>query len=139
MRRCLELAGQARANGETAVGAVVVHDGVIVGEGRERNRRALDPTAHAEVEAIRDACRRLDSLSLDGCELYTTVEPCILCSYAVRQTGIARVVYGVTAGPVGGGSAAPHPVLVTEAVDTWAAPPEVVSGFMAAECRALLG
>lgn len=139
MRRCLELAGQARANGETAVGAVVVQDGVIVGEGRERTRRALDPTAHAEVEAIRDACRRLDSLELDGCELYTTVEPCILCSYAIRQTGIARVVYGVTAGPVGGGSAAPHPVLGTETVDVWGPPPEVVPGFMGAECRALLG
>ena len=137
MRRCLELAGQARANGETAVGAVVVRNGTVVGEGRERTRRTFDPTAHAEVEANRDACQRLSSLRLDGCELYTTVEPCVLCAYAIRQTGIFRVVYGVEAGPVGGG-AGPHPVLVTDAVASWGPAPEVVSGFMAEECRALL-
>ena len=79
MRRCLELAERAAQAGDTAVGALIVRGDEIVGEGIERIRATLDPTAHAEVEAIRQACQRLDTLDLRGCSLYSTVEPCVLC------------------------------------------------------------
>ena len=85
MRRCLALASWAAENGETAVGAVVVRRESIIGEGAEGSWRPLDPTAHAEVLALRAACQREGTLVLTGCKLYTTVEPCILCSYAIRQ------------------------------------------------------
>jgi tRNA(Arg) A34 adenosine deaminase TadA len=83
MRRCLELAETAAMAGDTAVGALIVRDGEVVAEGVERTRTILDPSAHAEVEAIRAACQRLDTLDLRGCVLYSTVEPCVLCGYAI--------------------------------------------------------
>src|SRR5215831_9362256 len=98
MRRCLELAEIAALAGDTAVGAVIVRGDEVVAEGIERIRATLDPSAHAEVDAIRQACRHLDTLDLRGCTLYSTVEPCVLCGYAIRRTGIAHVVYGVPAG-----------------------------------------
>src|SRR5690349_2709502 len=101
MRRCLQLAEIAALAGDTAVGALIVRGDEVVAEGIERTRATLDPSAHAEVEAIRQACQRLATLDLRGCSLYSTVEPCVLCGYAIRRTGIARVVYGVAAGQVG--------------------------------------
>lgn len=103
MRVALDLAAEAGAEGETAVGALVVSaDGVPIGAGRERVRRTRDPVAHAEVEAIRAACDATEARDLFGATLYTTVEPCVLCAYAVRATHIARVVFGAGAGEVGG-------------------------------------
>ncbi len=93
MRRCLELAETAALAGDTAVGALIVCGDEIVGEGVERTRATHDPSAHAEVEAIRQACQHLETLDLQGCSLYSTVEPCVLCGYAIRRTGIARVPF----------------------------------------------
>ena len=101
MRRCLALAEIAALAGDTAVGALIVCSDEVVGEGFERVREALDPSAHAEVEAIRRACQHLGRIDLHGCSLYSTVEPCVLCGYAIRRAGIARVVYGVPAGQAG--------------------------------------
>ena len=101
MRRCLELAEIAALAGDTAVGALIVCGDEVVAEGLERTRTTRDPSAHAEVEAIRQACQHLDTLDLRGCSLYSTVEPCVLCGYTIRRTGIAHVVYGVPAGQAG--------------------------------------
>ena len=137
MRRCLALARSAADSGETAVGAVVVRDGVIIGEGAESTRRLSDPTAHAEVLALRAACGRERALDLSGCELTTTVEPCLLCSYAIRRTGVTRVVYGTPAGQLGGVTSG-YALLVDPALAGWPAPPLVVSGVLARECLEML-
>ena len=137
MRRCLELAEIASAAGDTAVGALIVCGDEIVGEGIERTRAALDPSAHAEVEAIRQACRRLDTLDLRGCSLYSTVEPCVLCGYAIRRTGIAYVFYGVPAGQAGACTSS-YAVLADRDLEGWPEVPEVTGGVLADECLAAL-
>ena len=94
MIRALELAEIAAAKGEVPVGAVVVKDGVIVGEGfnlRENSRNAL---SHAETEAIHSACNALGSWRLDGCSLYTTLEPCVMCTGAIISSRISELVFG---------------------------------------------
>ena len=94
MRAALDLAAQAAAAGEVPVGAVVVKDGQIVGRGYNQPISAHDPTAHAEVAALRDAARRLGNYRLAGCELYVTLEPCVMCAGAIIHARIARLVYG---------------------------------------------
>jgi tRNA(adenine34) deaminase len=137
MRRCLELAEIAALAGDTAVGALIVCGAEIVGEGVERTRAALDPSAHAEVEAIRQACQHLDTLDLRGCWLYSTVEPCVLCGYAIRRTGIAHVLYGVAAGQAGACTSA-YAILADRDLEGWPQPPEVTGGVLAEECLAAL-
>jgi len=94
MREALVLAAQAEAAGEVPVGALVVQGGVIVGRGFNRPISAHDPTAHAEVVAMRDAAARLGNYRLTGCDLYVTLEPCIMCAGAMMHARIARVVFG---------------------------------------------
>jgi tRNA(adenine34) deaminase len=137
MRRCLELAEVAAMAGDTAVGAVIVCGDEVVGEGVERTRATLDPSAHAEVEAIRQACQHLDTLDLRGCSLYTTVEPCVLCGYAIRRTGITHVVYGVPAGQAGACTSS-YAILTDPHLEGWPQVPEVTGGVLAEECLALL-
>jgi tRNA(adenine34) deaminase len=137
MRRCLELAEIAALAGETAVGALVVSGDDVVGEGVERIRAALDPSAHAEVEAIRQACRRLATLDLRGCSLYSTVEPCVLCGYAIRRTGIASVVYGAPAGQAGACTSS-YAILADRNLEGWPQIPDVTGGVLADECLAAL-
>jgi tRNA(adenine34) deaminase len=93
MREALELAAQAGASGEVPVGAVVVKDGGIVGRGFNHPISAHDPTAHAEIAAMRDAAQQLRNYRLGGCELYVTLEPCAMCVGAILHARIARVVY----------------------------------------------
>ena len=93
MQRALELALRAAENREVPVGAVVVRDGVVVGEGANATREGRDPTAHAEIVAIRAACRALDSDRLPGCELWVTLEPCAMCAGAIAHARIARLIY----------------------------------------------
>ena len=137
MRRCLELAALAAQAGETAVGALIVRGGEIIGEGIERPRAARDPSAHAEVEAIRQACQRLDTLDLRGCSMYTTVEPCVLCGYVIRRAGIAHVIYGVAAGQAGACTSS-YAILGDGDLAGWPEPPEITAGVLANECLAML-
>jgi tRNA(adenine34) deaminase len=136
MRRCLELARQARAEGNTPVGSVVVLDGQIVGEGVEQLPRGNDPTGHAEVLACRMTAARLGSLRLEGATLYSTAEPCLMCSYVIRTSGIALVVYG-TAVPHIGGVTSTLPVLTAPSLDEWRPAPRVLGGVLAEECQRL--
>lgn len=94
MREALVLAREAGSLDEVPVGAVVVRDGEIVGRGFNQPIGRHDPTAHAEVMALRDAARNLGNYRLPGCELYVTLEPCAMCSGAIFHARIARVVFG---------------------------------------------
>ena len=95
MAEALRLAREAIADGDVPVGCVIVREGEIIGRGRNRREADGDATAHAEVEAIRDACGRLGSWRLHGCTLYVTLEPCPMCAGAIINARIGAVRYGV--------------------------------------------
>lgn len=138
MRHCLELARWARAEGNTPAGSIVVLAGQIVGEGAEELPNGSDPTGHAEVLACRNALARLGSSRLEGAVLYSTAEPCFMCSYVIRVSGIAAVVYGVAVPHVGGATSV-LPVLSSSFLDEWRPAPRVQGGVLAEECRRLHG
>jgi tRNA(adenine34) deaminase len=94
MREALALAAQAAQAGEVPVGAVVVKDGEIVGRGFNAPISRHDPSAHAEMMALRDAAQRIGNYRLVGCEMFVTLEPCVMCVGATFHARIARVVYG---------------------------------------------
>ena len=96
MRRALELARRAEGEGEVPVGAVIVVGGEVVGEGWNRPIGAADPTAHAEIQAIRTAAGKLHNYRLTGATLYVTLEPCDMCVGAMFHARIARTVYGAS-------------------------------------------
>lgn len=104
MRHALVLAEQAAHDGEVPVGAVIIMDGAVVGEGVNRTRRDNDPTAHAEIVAIRAACMALSTDRLPGAELWVTLEPCAMCAGAIAHARIGRLVYAAP-DPKGGGVA----------------------------------
>ena len=94
MQRALELAKQAGDVGEVPVGAVIVKDGVIVGEGRKRRENEHNALGHAEIEAINNACHTLKSWRLSDCEMYVTLEPCPMCAGAIINARLKSVYYG---------------------------------------------
>lgn len=96
MRQALALAQQAYLEDEVPVGAVVVHNGVVIGRGYNQIERFQDPTAHAEIIAITAACDNLKRKHLNGCTLYVTLEPCTMCSGALVLSRIDRIVFGAT-------------------------------------------
>lgn len=133
MLRALELAKQAGEQGEVPVGAVVVKDGKIIGEGRNRREREKSALAHAELEAVFQACQALQSWRLTGCQLYVTLEPCPMCTGAVINAHLDTVVYGADDERAG---------CCGTAADLFSLPhsfrPEVYRGFYEAECKELL-
>ncbi len=96
MRHALELAQRAASEGEVPVGAVVVHEGRVVGEGWNRPIGASDATSHAETEAIRAACKALGNYRIPGASLYVTLEPCVMCSGAIMHARIGHVFFGAS-------------------------------------------
>jgi tRNA(adenine34) deaminase len=94
MREALALAARAAGQGEVPVGAVVVRDGEIIGRGRNAPISSDDPTAHAEIGALREAASTLANYRLGGCTLYVTLEPCAMCAGAIMHARVARLVYG---------------------------------------------
>jgi tRNA(adenine34) deaminase len=133
LRLALAQAELARAAGEVPVGAVVVLDGAVVGRGHNRPIASCDPTAHAEVVALREAARAVGNYRLTGASLYATVEPCLMCVGAIVHARVGTLVYGVR-DPKGGA--------VRSLLDPGTLPLnhrfEVVEGVLAEECRALL-
>ena len=101
MALALELAREAALAGEVPVGAVVVKDGAVIGEAHNAPRELADPTAHAEILALRRAAAALGSERLEGCELWVTLEPCAMCAGAIVHARIARLYYGAS-DPKGG-------------------------------------
>ena len=136
MRRCIDVAQCARRRGDAPVGALIVRDGQVIAEAGERVDSALDIAGHAEVVAIRLACEVIGSLELTGCSLYTSAEPCVMRAYAIRQTGIGRVVFGAAV-PAMGSVTSHYPILIAADVPGWPEPPIVVEGVLGDECSAL--
>ena len=96
MREALALAGQAAALGEVPVGAIVAKDGEIIGRGFNQPISSHDPTTHAEIVALRDASQRMKNYRLVDCELYVTLEPCVMCVGAMLHARLKRVVFGAS-------------------------------------------
>jgi tRNA(adenine34) deaminase len=133
MQAALALAREAGAEGEVPVGAVVVRNGEIVGKGRNRREQDKNALAHAEIEAIDAACRKLNGWRLWECEMYVTLEPCPMCAGAVINSRIKRLVFGAYDEKAGSCSSV---------INLFDLPynhrPEVLGGFMAEECAAEL-
>jgi len=134
MDEALALARVAGERGEVPVGAVVVRDGVIIGRGGNAPIAASDPTAHAEIAALREAGRASGNYRLPGCELYVTIEPCAMCAGAILHARIARLVFGASDPKTGA---------CGSVVDLFAEPRlnhhcEVTGGVRADACGALL-
>ncbi|TSE27449.1 tRNA-specific adenosine deaminase [Tepidimonas sediminis] len=134
MAEALALARQAADAGEVPVGAVVVHAGRIVGRGHNQPVGSGDPTAHAEIVALREAARALGNYRLDGCTLYVTLEPCAMCAQAALHARLARVVYGA-AEPRSGAAGS---VLDLFALPALNAHTQVLGGVLADQAAALL-
>jgi tRNA(adenine34) deaminase len=134
MREALSLAQAAECLGEVPVGAVVVRNGIIVGRGFNSPIGENDPTAHAEIAALRDAARNLNNYRLPGCELFVTLEPCAMCAGAIIHARISRVVYGARDAKTG----AHGSVVDLFSVDRLNFHAEIEGGVLAAECGDLL-
>ncbi len=134
MNEALALAREAGAIGEVPVGAVVVCDGEIVGRGYNRPIMANDPTAHAEVMALRAAGQALGNYRMPGCTLYVTLEPCAMCSGAIQHARIARVVFGAR-DPKTGACGSVTDLFAEARLNHHAT---VESGLLEAECGRLL-
>ena len=133
MGQALELAKQAAELGEIPVGAVVVKDGAIVGEGFNRRETDRDATAHAEMLAIRAACERLNTWRLTGCTLVVTLEPCPMCTGAILQSRVDTVVFGAfdpKAGCCGS--------LLSLTEEDFDSHPAIYGGVLEQDCAALL-
>lgn len=133
MKKAIELARISAAEGEVPVGAVVVKDNEIVGEGRNRRELGKNALYHAEIEAIDNACKKLGGWRLWQCDLYVTLEPCPMCAGAIINSRIKRVYFGAYDGKAGSfGSVADFNQI------PYNHKPEIVSGVMENECSALL-
>ena len=133
MGEAIRQAKKAAAIGEVPVGAVVVHNGKIIARGYNRRERDQDGLAHAELMALRRACKALSSWRLNECDLYVTLEPCPMCTGAIINTRIRRVVIGAK-DPKGGAMGGVTDLLALP----WNHHPEVSFGVREAECGALL-
>lgn len=130
LRRALVLAGRAESEGEVPVGAVVARSGDVIGEGWNQPIGLGDPTAHAEIVAIREAARKLGNYRLTGCTLYVTMEPCVMCAGALVHARVGRLVFGardIRFGGVRSKFQIADSDLLNHRV-------EVVEGVLAAEC-----
>jgi tRNA(adenine34) deaminase len=138
MRRAIALAVRSGEEGEYPYGVVISSGGEVVAESINRVAHERDVTRHAEVVAISAAQKTLGTVSLDDCTIYVSAEPCVYCCYAIRESRIGRVVYGLASPHMGGVSK--WPVLsdkdISDAMpEVFAAPPEIVAGFMAREAE----
>ncbi|MYN15929.1 tRNA adenosine(34) deaminase TadA [Rugamonas sp. FT107W] len=134
MRQALEQAQHAWDLGEVPVGAVVVKDGVVIARGYNQPIGRHDPTAHAEIVALRAAAEALGNYRLPGCELYVTLEPCVMCSGAMMHARLAKVVYGAT-DPKTGACGSVVNLFEQEQLNHHTA---IAGGVMADECGAML-
>jgi tRNA(adenine34) deaminase len=134
MREALSLAAEAEAAGEVPVGAVVVRDGVVLGRGFNRPIASADPTAHAEIVALREAAQQTGNYRLEGATMYSTLEPCVMCAGALVNARVERLVFGGRDLRFGG-VRSKFRVADSEILNHRL---EIVEGVLAAECVALL-
>ena len=135
MREALRLAQRAESEGEVPVGAVVVKDGVCIGSGWNSPVARHDPTAHAEIVAIRDAGKRVENYRMPGAVLYVTLEPCVMCAGAAIHARLARICYGAS-DPKGGAAGSVFDLLPSDSRFNHCT--EVTSGVLAAQSATLL-
>jgi tRNA(adenine34) deaminase len=136
MQQCIALAKKSMAKGNFPVGSIVVKNDVIIGKGLEDVKPTHDVTKHAEIEAIKDALNTIGSDNLENCELYTTHEPCLMCSYAIRHYKIKTVIYGTKVNHVGG-ITSDLKVMLTTKVPNWKQPPIIIENILEEECKNL--
>ena len=136
MRHCLDLATIALQNGNPPVGAILVFEDKIIGKGIESGKSTGDITNHAEILAIRDVLQNGYSDLLNHAKMFTTHEPCIMCSYAIRHHKIPHIIYGVSVDYVGGFTSEFN-ILSTEKVPKWGPNPLVTTGVCETECHLL--
>lgn len=134
MRQAMALAGRAAAEGEVPVGALVVRDGVVLGEGWNRPIGTHDPTAHAEILALRAAAARAGDYRLGGATLYVTLEPCPMCAAAMAHARIERVVFGAW-DPRQGAAGSAFNLVAADAMNHRV---DAFGGVLSEECGALL-
>ena len=134
MRLALEQAERALGHGDVPVGCTIVVDGEVIAAARNERELRGDPTAHAEVLALREAAKRVGRWRLDGCVLYVTLEPCAMCAGAIVLARVPRVVYGTT-DPKAGAAGSVLDVLAQPRLNHR---PQVAGGLLALECAALL-
>lgn len=134
MRIAIALATEAAKLGEVPVGAIVVKDRQIIGKGRNAPISLNDPTAHAEIQAMREAAQYLGNYRLVGCSLYVTLEPCAMCSGAIQHARIARLVYGAS-DPKTGCCGSVVNLMAEQKLNHHC---ELIKGVLAAECGTLL-
>lgn len=136
MSICIDLAKIAKQRGDSPVGSIIVQNSVIIGKGIEGGNTHKDVTFHAEIEAIRQATKQIEKQDLSDCILYTTHEPCIMCSYVIRHAKIPLVVTGLSTGEIGGFSSK-LPLLLDTTISRWTAPPTLINGILEKECADL--
>jgi tRNA(adenine34) deaminase len=134
MREAIELARTAQSRGEVPVGAVVVHEGDVVGRGGNAPIAGNDPTAHAEIAALRDAARVRGNYRLPDCDLYVTLEPCLMCAGAIMHARVRRLVFGAR-DPKTGACGSVVDVFADSRLNHHT---RASGGILAAECGALL-
>ena len=134
MQIALDLARQAALNNEVPVGAIIVKDGEIIGRGSNAPIGLHDPTAHAEVIAMRQAAQHLGNYRLVDCTLYVTLEPCAMCSGAMQHARIAKLIYGAS-DPKTGACGSVINVMSEPKLNHHT---EVIGGLLAEECGAVL-
>ena len=134
MQHALELAKRAESEGEVPVGAIVVYDEQVIGEGWNSPINDNDPTAHAEIMALRSAAKKIDNYRLLDTTLYVTLEPCIMCTGAITQSRVKRVVYGAT-DPKAGAAESAFNILGTDCLNHQV---DVERGVLATECGQIL-
>jgi len=133
MKAALKEAGKAAARGEVPIGAVVIREGRVIARGSNRPVKSSDPTAHAEIVALRKAARKAGNYRLPDCDLYVTVEPCAMCLGALVQARIRRLVFGAHDPKAGAVSS-----IMRFPFDRANHRPEILGGVLAGECAKLL-
>ena len=136
MRQCITLAETALKSGNPPVGSIIVCDGKVIGKGIESGKTTGDVTNHAEILAVKDAINGGHIHLLTQAQMFSTHEPCIMCSYVIRQHKIPHIIYG-TAVPGIGGATSKFNVLTTEEVLQWGKGPKITKGISANECDGL--
>jgi len=134
MAEALKEAKKAYKIGETPIGAVIVKDGVIISRGYNQKETRVDPTLHAEISAIKKACRKLETWRLNGCDMYVTLEPCVMCAGAIIHARLNRLFIG-TMDPKAGAAGSVFDIFRENRLNHRV---EVTYGILADECSELL-
>jgi tRNA(adenine34) deaminase len=136
MLECIELAKQALEKGNPPVGSLLIYENKIIGRGIESGKSSGDITQHAEILAVKDALANSYKEILDQSVMFSTHEPCMMCSYLIRHHKISKLVFGVSV-PLVGGQSSEFKILETETIPKWGKKPEIEIGLLQHECEIL--